>query len=927
MNKLSIVTLLLLSVCICKAQTVDMDSYLQRTTADRESLFSNYPVRNIGPTVQGGRVTDIVVPEGQITTYYVAYASGGIFKTTDNGITFKPIFDDQDALGIGDLALAPSNPDIIYAGTGEKNSSRSSYAGTGIYKSTDGGVSWKHLGLEQTHHIGRVIVHPSNPDIVWVAALGALYSNNADRGVYLTEDGGNTWNKTLFVNDSTGIVDLVINPANPDELLAAAWERTRKASDFKGDGPGSGIYRSTDGGKSWTLSKDGFPTGDGIGRIGLAVSASNPSRYYALLDNQNTKEGADQEESEEGLTFSDFTSMSVEDALKIDDKELAKFLKDNNFPEKYSAESVKRDLKEGKYTPVDIGNYYGDANNALFNTDVIGAEIYRSDDHGMSWQKVNSYELDGVYFTYGYYFGEIRVAPDNPDLVYVFGVPLLKSTDGGVKYNRIDTLGDVHVDHQTLWINPENSRHLRLGNDGGLYESFDEGANWRHINNMSVGQFYTVNVDYEKPYNVYGGLQDNGTLMGPSTSVPNRTPFWTAIYGGDGMFVAPDPRNSSIVYVGFQFGNYARINRETGESLRLRPRHDIGEDVPRFNWRTPVKLSEHNADVVYMASQRLYRSMNQGENWSPISPDLTKNLPQGNVPFSTITTFSESPLQFGFIYAGTDDGNVWVTRSAGGDWEKISSGLPQGKWVASVVASPHELSTVFVTLNGYREDDFNTYVYMSEDAGKTWINIGKNLPEMVVNDLIQDPVKPEILYLGGDLGMFVSMDSGNSWEYVSRIPNVAVYDLIVHPRDLELVVATHGRSMYVMDVKMLHQIAGKTDELHIAGSDQIRYSPRWGERRFEYVEPYEPELKWRIYTAQAGPATVTIADSEGQVLRNLEMDLNRGFNQFTWDLKVLESNGKKGKKEEAKEKYIGKGSYKVTVNQAGKSVATTFEVK
>ncbi len=927
MNKFYFIVFLLLNASLLQAQKIDIESYHQRTKADKESLFANYPVRNIGPTVQGGRVTDIAVPAGQTTTYYVAFASGGIFKTTDNGITFKPIFDDVDALGIGDIALAPSNQEIIYAGTGEKNSSRSSYAGTGIYKSADGGETWKHLGLEQTHHIGRVIVHPTNPDIVWVAALGALYSNNPDRGVYYTEDGGNTWQKTLFVNDSTGIVDLVINPSNPNELIAAAWERTRKASNFKGDGPGSGIYRSTDGGKTWALTTKGFPAGDGIGRIGLAVSQSNPSRYYALLDNQNTKSGDSEDEGDEGLTFSDFAGMTVEDVSKIENKELDKFLKDNNFPQKYTAASVKKDLREGKYTPADIGNYYGDANNALFNTDVIGAEIYRSDDHGVSWEKVNSYELDGVYFTYGYYFGEIRVAPDNPDLVYVFGVPLLKSTDGGVKYNRIDTVGDVHVDHQTLWINPENSRHLRLGNDGGLYESFDEGANWRHINNMSVGQFYTVNIDYEKPYNVYGGLQDNGTLMGPSTSVPNRSPFWTDIYGGDGMYVAPDPRNSSIVYVGFQFGNYARINRETRESVRLRPRHDIGEDVPRFNWRTPVKLSDHNADVVYMASQRLYRSMNQGETWSPISPDLTNNLPQGNVPFSTITTFSESPMQFGYIYAGTDDGNVWVTKSSGGDWSNISAGLPKDKWVASVVASPHDLNTVYVTLNGYREDDFATFVYMSSNAGKTWKSIKGNLPEMVVNDLIQDPVKPEILYLGGDLGLFISMNSGESWEYVSRVPNVAVYDLIVHPRDLELVVATHGRSMYVMDVKMLHQIAGNADKLHISGTDQIRYSSRWGERRFEYVEPYEPEVKWRIYAAQSGPATATISDEDGNVLRSMDMNLERGFNQLTWNLKVSVSNGKKGKKEEIATKYAGKGTYKISVSQGSGSVETTLEVK
>jgi len=903
---------------------VAAQSYDTRSRDDSTSLLRNYPVRNVGPVVQGGRVTDIIVPPGQVETYYVAFASGGIFKTTDNGITFTPIFDDQGALGIGDLALAPTNPDIIYAGTGEKNSSRSSYAGNGVYKSLDGGRSWRHVGLENTHHIGRVIVHPENPEVVWVAALGALYSHNDERGVYKTEDGGLTWKKTLYVNDSTGIVDLVINPSNPDELLAAAWERTRKAWNFKGDGPGSAIYRSEDGGDTWQKSVNGFPEGDGIGRIGLAVSESRPSRYYALLDNQNSRPSSKDEKKAVDLTFQDFSEMAVSDVQALDDEKLDKFLRDNGFPEKYSAQKVKADLEDGKYQPEDIANYYGDANEALFNTDVIGAEIYRSDDNGRSWTKVNSYELDGVYFTYGYYFGEIRVAPDNPDLIYAFGVPLLKSTDGGVKYHRIDTVGDVHVDHQTLWINPENSRHLRLGNDGGLYESFDEGANWRHINNMSVGQFYTVNVDFQEPYHIYGGLQDNGTLEGSSRSIPNRTPYWEAIYGGDGMFVAPDPRDADIVYVGFQFGNYARINRNTGERSRLQPRHDIGEDVPRFNWRTPLKLSSHNPDIVYMASQRMYRSMNRGEDWTAISPDLTRDLPQGNVPFSTITTFSESPLQFGYMYAGTDDGNVWVTEGA--TWKNITAGLPGEKWVSSVFASPHQKETVFLTMNGYREDDFSTYVFRSTDAGKTWNSISNGLPEMVVNDMIQDPVNPELLYLGGDLGLYISMDGGESWTYASRIPNVSVYDLIVHPRENELVAATHGRSIYVMDVAPLQLLAGNPDKLLLWGTERIRYSDRWGERTFEYLEPYEPDASFYVFNDSPGEGEMEVTDEENNVVYRKSLALSQGMNRIEWDLKSNVQSKKKKAEEEART-YLGKGKYTVKMNVSGKTATHLIEVR
>ena len=488
-------------------------------------------------------------------------------------------------------------------------------------------------------------------------------------------------------------------------------------------------------------------------------------------------------------------------------------------------------------------------------------------------------------------------------------------------------MGDVHVDHQTLWINPENSKHLRLGNDGGLYESYDEGANWRHINNVSVGQFYTVNVDYDKPYNVYGGLQDNGTLTGPSTSIPNRTPFWEDIFGGDGMFVAPDPRNSDIVYVGFQFGNYSRINRATGERLRLAPRHDIGEDVPRFNWRTPVKLSEHNPDIVYMASQRMYRSMNQGADWTPISPDLTRNLPQGNVPYSTITTFSESPLQFGFMYAGTDDGKVWVTRSAGGEWKDISAGLPKDKWVSSVVASPFDTETFYVTLNGYREDDFSTYVYMSTDAGKSYTSLKSNLPEMVVNDLIPDPVNPDLLYLGGDLGLFISMNGGDTWEYTSRVPNVAVYDLIVHPRENELVVGTHGRSIYILDVSPLQEIAGSDKALFITGTEEMRFSERWGQKRFEYVESYEPSADYMVYSSADGSAEFKVMDEAGKVIHSENIVLTRGFNPVKWNLKGKYSNGKKGKSEVIEEKYAGKGTYSISLQQGDASAKASLKIR
>ncbi len=903
-----------------------LEGYDQRNAMAGSSLLHSYPARNIGPTVQGGRVVDIDVNSSNINEYFVAFASGGLFKTENNGITFEPIFDQQGALGIGDIALAPSNNEIIYVGTGEKNSSRSSYAGTGIYKSMDGGKTWEHIGLENSQHISRVIVHPDNPDIVWVASLGALYTHNDVRGVFKSMDGGKSWNKTLFVNDSTGIVDLVINPQNPNQLWAASWERTRKSWNFKGNGPGSAIYRSHDGGENWYKTIDGFPTGPQVGRIGLAVSPTDPKVVYAFLDNQAEEKEEKEEEDEDKLKITDFSSMTTAELAALDDEKLDEFLKDNDYPKKYDAQRVKKEVAEGEYTPKAIADYFGDANANLFNTTVVGAELYRSDDGAITWKKMNSYDLDGVYFTYGYYFGEVRVSPENPDQIYVFGVPLLKSNDGGITYNRIDSLGDVHVDHQALWINPNNAKHLRLGNDGGLYESYDGGAYWRHINNMSVGQFYTVNVDMEEPYNVYGGLQDNGSLVGSSKSVPNRTKHWERVFGGDGMFIAPDPRNSDLVYTGFQFGNYYKKYRNDNKTVKITPQHDIGESQLRFNWRTPLVLSSHNPDIVYLGAQRLYRSFNQGDDWEPISPDLTKDVPQGNVPFSTITEISESLLKFGLVYIGTDDGKVHMTKSAGDSWIDISDGLPENKWVSSVFASPHKETDVFVTLNGYRDDDFKTYAYKSTDNGKTWMSVKGNLPEMVVNDLIQDPLNPELLYLGGDNGTYISLDAGKSWNLFTAIPNVASYDLIVHPRENELVVGTHGRSIFVVDAKPLQAVAGSELKIQGFAPESIKHSEKWGEKRYGYLEPFDPEVELTYFVENQGEVIVEVLDESGKVVNTLTKTTPAGFGKINWDVRILEPVKRKKKGQPDTFIYASKGKYKFRFKQGANTDEVDFEV-
>lgn len=933
----------IISISVAAQPTAEADllkSFQVRKKLAETSILQEYPVRSIGPTVQGGRIVDIDVNHKNTKEFYVAYASGGIFKTINNGITFEPIFDNIDALGVGDIALSQLDPNIIYVGTGEKNSSRSSYAGSGVYKTADGGKTWQRLGLTGTHHISRIIVHPQDNNTVWVASIGALYTKNSERGVFKSIDGGNTWKKTLYVNDSTGIIDLVINPQNPKQLWASSWERSRTAWNFKGNGSGSSIYKSNDGGETWVKSVNGFPQGKKIGRIGLEVATGKPNVIYAILDNQNEVEDKKKEKPNTSkLKLDDFRNMSKDELLKLEDKVLDDFLKDNGFPKKYTAVLVKKEVEENKYLPKAIAEYFGgDANANLFKTKVIGAEIYRSEDGGNLWKKSNTYELDGVFFTYGYYFSELKISPDNPDLVYIYGVPLLKSRDGGQTWHRIDTLKgihDIHVDHHTLWINPHDSKHMLLGNDGGLYQSYDEGANWVHINNVPVGQFYTVNVDMETPYNVYGGLQDNGVFKGSSKSIPNQSKHWYQVFGGDGMFVAPDPRNSKLIYGGFQFGNYYRI--ENDKTTKIAPQHNIGEQPLRWNWRTPLLLSKHNPDIIYMGANKVYRSLNKGETWEAISPDITRNKRQGNVPFSTIASLAESSLKFGLLYVGTDDGVVLISKDAGGNWENISHGLPQNKWISSISPSPVDEGTVFVSLNGYREDDFKTYLFSSNDYGKTWNSVKGNLPESVANIIIQDPVNPDLLYCGLDNGTYVSLDKGTTWHLFNKMLNVASYDMLVHPRENELVVGTHGRSIYVADIKPLQALRNGGPNVAVLAitPESIKHSDQWGEKQFSWSKVNKAEAKVLYYVGKpATEITVEIYDEKNFLVRKLNAPGSLGFHTLSWDVRVHDSpaENKTAKNKTSTPlhgdlKYAAKGRYRFKFLNGAETSEVNLEIK
>jgi photosystem II stability/assembly factor-like uncharacterized protein len=877
------------------------------------SEFRNYPSRNIGPTNMSGRVVDIEVTN-DFKTYYIAAASGGIWKTHDNGQSFVPIFDHQGALGIGDMAISLSNNEVIWVGTGENNSSRSTYAGTGVYKSTDAGKTWTHMGLFGSHHIGQIQIHPKNPDIVWVGSMGSLYSKNEERGLYKTTDGGKTWKRTLFIDENTGVIDLKINPENPNILLAATWERFRQAHDFTGHGKGSSIWRSEDGGESWEKAVEGFPNDEFVGRIGFDFSLSNPNVVYALHDNQKPKERSQtpRRTEPEGLNLQDFKSMSTKDILNMENEQLEKVLRSNRFATKYDAQSVKRLLRLGRITPIQIANYNGeskDANASLFNTSIIGAEVFRSEDKGKSWKKVNESNLERVYNSYGYYFGEIRVGSSSEDELYILGVPLMVSRDGGKTFARTDTVGNVHSDHQSLWINPKDSKHLLLGTDGGLYVSYGSGEKWNHLNReLTISQFYSIMVDEKKPYNVYGGMQDNGVWYGSSTNKPSDV--WTSLMGGDGMVVAVDTRTNNTVYTGFQFGNYFRINTSTGERKLVTPLHDIGRSPNRWNWRTPAILSKHNQDILYMGSQYVYRSLDRGDTWETISQDLTKNEKSGNVPFATLTVIEESPLEFGTLYAGSDDGNLWITRDHGANWVDISKGLPQDRWVSSITPSQHIEGLVYASLTGYRFDEFTPFVYKSLDYGKTWRSISANLPMEAVNIIKEDHNFENILYLGTDHGLYISLDGGNSYSlFQGNIPNVAIYDMAIQKRENDLVIGTHGRSVYIINLNPIYEIfKGPSKEIQVLSTSAIRFNPRLAAWTEGLVN--KPKQEILFYSKLASNTQFSIINDKEEKIQSWEFQASKGYNLTSWEYGSL-----------------GKGKYKVTISSTFGSDEMEFEVK
>ncbi len=793
----------------------------KRKELERRSLIKDTKFRNIGPSVMSGRVTDVDVNPEDPTEFYVAYASGGLWHTRNNGQSFTPLFDNEDVMTIGDIAVNWYGKRTIWVGSGEVNSSRSSYAGNGIYKSLDSGKTWLYVGLPETHHIGKIQLHPTDPNTAWVAALGHLYSPNKERGIFKTTDGGQTWKQTLFVDENTGAVEMDINPNNPMELYAAVWYRTRRAWKFEESGASSGIYKSVDGGNNWVLvtgNGSGFATGNKLGRIGVTVYPQNPNIIYAVIDNNETRPDTTKKKTEDtAWQLKNFKTMTKEQFLALDEKKLDTFLRKQRFPASYSAAAVRKMVTDGKIQPVALWDYFDAGDDGFTNTAIKGCEVYRSDDAGKTWKKTHEKPIS-TFQTYGYYFAKIYTSATNPDKVFVLGFNALMSTDGGKNFKVIDK-GNVHADHHALWVNPKRDSHLINGNDGGINISYDNGDNWFKANTPSVGQFYAITVDEAKPYNVYGGLQDNGTWFGPSNN--KETTDWhdngryafQFLNGGDGMQVQVDTRDNTTVYTGYQFGAYVRSDRSKPGSGRVnvRPSHELGEKPLRFNWQTPILLSRHNQDVFYYGSNRFHRSMNKGEQSKNLSNDLTAGRKEGNVPFGTLVTITESPFRFGLIYAGSDDGMIHLTRDGGYTWTPLHTKLPkqvQGLYVSRLVASKYKESRVYLTLNGYRNDHFNAYVFVSEDFGNTWKQICTDLPAEPVNVIKEDPKAESVLYIGTDHGLYVSVDGGlSSMAWMNGLPRVAVHDIAIQERENEIVLGTHGRSIYIAKLDEVQKLA------------------------------------------------------------------------------------------------------------------------
>ena len=800
------------------------------TAQSVEDFVNQLEWRNIGPANMGGRINDFAVVEADPNIVFAATASAGVWRTTNNGVTWEPVFDEQPVSSIGDIAVAPSDPSIVWVGSGESNNRQSSSWGNGVYKSTDGGDSWTNVGLEDTLHIGRIVIHPTNPEVVYVAATGHLWGPNDDRGLYKTTDGGQTWTNTLFIDRDTGMTDVAMDPVSPGTLYAASYQRRRTAFGFSGGGPGSGIYKTTNGGESWRRLTDGLP--DGItGRVGLDIYRSDPRIVYAVVQNAN-------------------------------------------------------------------------------------GGMFRSDDRGESWTRMSDTNPRPMYYS------QIRIDPLNDQRIWAAGARMVYSQDGGKTFVD-DWVQTIHGDFHALWINPADSNHMLAGSDGGVHYSYDRGRTWDFVNTMALGQFYEIGYDMETPYNIYGGLQDNGSWGGPVRTLYRRgitNEDWFRVGGGDGFYTQVDPNDPTTVYVESQNGNVSRLDLETSERKSIRPEPEDESERYRFDWNSPILISPHNSQTIYYGGNRLFKSTDRGDTWTT-TDDLSKDQDRDEMPimgvevtddtpsrhdgistFGQIISISESPRREGVLYVGTDDGNVQVSQDGGTSWQEVAGlipDLPEGTYVSRVQASYHADTRVYATMDGHRSDDYSVYVYVSEDSGDSWRSLASNIPDgHTMNVIREHPRNENLLVLGGEFGAYITINRGEEWHQIKgAVPTVPVDDIAIHSRDNDLILGTHGRSIWVLDdMTPLEKLSEGVlaSDLHLFDvRDAVGYrinnhKGNTGHKMFIAPNPPEGALIHYFLNDEVDgedAVEVTIQDGAGEVIRTLDAPGSVGLNRVNWDLR------------------------------------------
>jgi photosystem II stability/assembly factor-like uncharacterized protein len=862
------------------------------------AVLDAIPFRNFGPFRAGAWITDFAVPaapeRSHRYTFYVGTRNGGLWKTENGGTTFRSIFDATGQWSIGAVAVAPSDERVVWAGTGESFVVRYSYPGNGVYRSTDAGKTWQHMGLAATRHIARILIHPTDPNTVYVASMGPLHTTSPDRGVYRTRDGGRTWDHVLAIDNEVGVIELVMNPKDPAILYAAAYDKERTAWRLRQGGPGSGIYKTTDAGDNWTRLEGGLPTGN-IGRIGLDVFRANPDVLYAVVENLNPR-------------------------------------------------------PEGLPQPSAVGGGIG--------------EVYRSDDAGATWRLTHDRSIN-VGGKAPYSFNWLKIDPHNDQRVYVTSVYVAHTSDGGRTWQDLETarvlFRNMFGDIRAMWVDPDDPQRLLVGSDGGVYETLDGGRTIRHYPNLPLGEVYAVAVDMDDPYHLHAGLQDHESWRAPVNGFAGSVgvEHWVTVGTGDGMYNAVDPTDSAWVYNTQQFGGHFRHNLATGERTNIVPPHPKSGPRFRYTWTTPLVLSPHDPRTLLTGAQMVLRSRDRGDTWQAISPDLStargratdtpggpctiERVGDGNIWYCTITTVAESPHTRGVIWAATDDGRIHVTRDDGKQWTDVTAaigaaGAPEGYWFTRVAPSRHAAGRAFATITGFHRDDDRPFVYRTDDYGASWRAITASLPAAApANVIVEDPVNA-LLFLGTDRGLFASVDAGARWvPFRSNMPIVPVRDLVIHPREHDLVVGTHGRGVWVADITPLQQMSEEVlaRDLHLFAPEAkgLRIESDWGNYRLYgdqvLATPNEPNGMPIVYwqrEASAASVVIRVTDTSGRVVFTSERPSGAGLQRVIWNLRVQTPGGGRGGGRGGGAP-VPPGEYTVTIESGGRTLTRPATVK